>query len=637
MSIKALVVRGFGGMTGLLAIIAIAAWFGLNSSVTGFTRYAEFANDANLAASLETRMLLARIAAKSFIQTKSPEAALAFHDHYAELQDALAKSQTAISEPQRRGYIDQVAKQVGDYGRGFDRVVSLMASRDEVVENGLDPNGLAAREALTAIMTSAYQDGDVQAAYWAGQTQESLLLMRLYAAKFLTANQQADLDRARYELQENIRPRATQLAAELQNEQRQAALSRFNDAVDAYADALLTVGGIISERNTIIAERLDTIGPIVAEAADAVRRSVEADQLTLGARVADGNHRTLLVISAMAILSLLVGAGASIFITRRVTEPLGGEPADMARLAEDLATGRLNTEIDSAATGLNGSMQAMAANLREIVTAARDSTEAVFLGASQIAAGNQELSSRTEQQAASLEETAASLEEITTTVKSNTSNAQKASELAQETETLAVAGRDISERARSAMSTISDSSRKIADIIKVIDEIAFQTNLLALNAAVEAARAGDQGRGFAVVAGEVRSLAERTAVSAREVAGLIENSLSRVGEGEALVQDSASALQNISQSIMQVTSMVSEIAHASVEQQSGIEQINSAMGHMDQMTQQNAAMVEQAAAAARDLETSSLELRERMAFFDLDGRGTLPAPGGPLPLPNHSG
>lgn len=617
MTVKALVTRGFAGMTGLLAIIAIAAWFGLNSAVTGFARYAELANDANLAANLETRMLLARISAKSFIQTKSSDAAASFRGHFGALQDALAEAQSAISQPERRAHIDQVAEQTAEYGRGFERVVVLMANRDEVVTNGLDPNGLAAREALSEIMTSAYQDGDVQAAYWAGQAQESLLLMRLYAAKFLTANQNTDLERALQELESNIRPRAARLEEELQDEQRRSALRRFSAAVDAYASALLAIGNIIEERNAIIVERLDTIGPVVAEAADAVRRSVEADQADLGRGVEDSNSSTLWVIGIMAVVSLLVGVAASIFITRRVIQPLGGEPADMALLAEELATGQLNVPTDDNASGLNGSMQTMAINLRGIVNAVRESTESVFVGATQIAAGNQELSSRTEQQAASLEQTASSLEQITTTVKANAGNAQQASHLARETETMAVAGHDISEQAQAAMANISDSSRKIADIIQVIDGIAFQTNLLALNAAVEAARAGDQGRGFAVVAGEVRSLAERTAVSAREVSGLIESSLSRVSEGEALVQDSADALRTISESIIKVTSMVGEIANASVEQQSGIEQINAAIGQMDQMTQQNAAMVEQAAAAARELETSSLELRERMSFFEL--------------------
>ncbi|MCP1573138.1 methyl-accepting chemotaxis protein [Herbaspirillum rubrisubalbicans] len=264
------------------------------------------------------------------------------------------------------------------------------------------------------------------------------------------------------------------------------------------------------------------------------------------------------------------------------------------------------------------------ARIVEVVSTTRSSTDSVTVAARQIAAGNADLSARTEQQAAALEESASSLEQLTSVVLQNTENARQANELAQSASHIASQGGDVVRQVVDTMNSINHSSRKIVDIIAVIDGIAFQTNILALNAAVEAARAGEQGRGFAVVASEVRSLAQRSAAAAKEIKELIDDSVDKVGSGSKLVEQAGSTMSEIVDSVQRVTQIVANIADASVEQSAGISQVNQAISQMDQGTQQNAALVEEAAAAAQALQGQAEKLESVVAVFQLGGRTALP-------------
>ncbi|MCK9395547.1 MAG: methyl-accepting chemotaxis protein [Methylobacter sp.] len=299
---------------------------------------------------------------------------------------------------------------------------------------------------------------------------------------------------------------------------------------------------------------------------------------------------------------------------------------DISLIASALSEGDLTKTISkdypgtfgAVITGMNGTVE----NLRELVGEIKDSTNNINTAAKEIAAGNNDLSHRTEEQAASLEETAASMEELTSTVQLNAKNAQHANQLAVGATDIAGKGVAVVDQVVTTMEGINESSRKIVDIISVIDSIAFQTNILALNAAVEAARAGEQGRGFAVVAGEVRNLAQRAAAAAGEIKNLIGDSVEKVEDGTKLVAQAGKTMEEIVNAIRGVTVIMSEIRSASVEQTSGIEQVNQAIGQMDEVTQQNAALVEQAAAAAESLEEQAQNLSVTVGRFTVDSGAT---------------
>jgi len=300
---------------------------------------------------------------------------------------------------------------------------------------------------------------------------------------------------------------------------------------------------------------------------------------------------------------------------------------DVMRVAQALAQGDLTQTIIKDYPGLFGQtkdgVNATVANLKQLVVQIKESVDAINTASKEIASGNQDLSQRTEEQASSLEETASSMEELTSTVKQNAENAKQANQLAVSSSDVALKGGTVVRASVQTMADISESSKKIADIIGVIDGIAFQTNILALNAAVEAARAGEQGRGFAVVAGEVRNLAQRSANAAKEIKELITDSVAKIENGTSQVNEAGQTMEEIVTSIKRVTDIMAEISAASVEQSSGIEQVNQAVTQMDEVTQQNAALVEEAAAAAESLQEQAESLAQAVGVFKLDTGGGL--------------
>jgi methyl-accepting chemotaxis protein len=356
------------------------------------------------------------------------------------------------------------------------------------------------------------------------------------------------------------------------------------------------------------------------KAIDALADSTEAAAKAAGQQAESAVATASLVLVLASLAAVVVGALTALLMTRWIASQLGGEPADVVAAANAMAQGDLSVDIRTRAgdrASIMAAMLSMRERLSEVVGQVRLSSDRIADGSSQIATGNADLSQRTEQQASNLQQTTASMEQLTGIVRTNADTAQQANRLAGDASGAAAKGGEMVGAVVSTMNEIAASSKKIADIIGTIDGIAFQTNILALNAAVEAARAGEQGRGFAVVASEVRSLAQRSANAAKEIKTLISASVEKVEIGARQVNDAGASMDEIVAQVGRVSQLISEISHATAEQTSGIGQVGDAVGRLDQVTQQNAALVEESAAAAESLRLQAARLTEVVGVFKL--------------------
>lgn len=390
----------------------------------------------------------------------------------------------------------------------------------------------------------------------------------------------------------------------------------------------------VVQQEIIVVAKRDTAAAIAAlnKEETPVWRQIRTDLLQLVKKqdaavsaakteLAEKTRERLLFSLGLAGFALAAGAVIALGLTRNVMKQLGGEPGYAVEIAAGIAAGDLTAKItlDSNNHGsLLFAMKTMQDGLAGLVANVRAGTDTIAIASGEIASGTLDLSARTEEQASALEETASSMEELTSTVKQNADNAQQANQLACVASDTAARGGRVVESVVDTMGSISASANKIADIISVIDGIAFQTNILALNAAVEAARAGEQGRGFAVVASEVRNLAQRSAAAAKEIKVLIEDSVAKVEAGNRLVKDAGTTMKEVVSSVVRVTDIMAEITAASREQSAGIEQVNQAVMQMDQVTQQNAALVEEAAAAAEAMQNQARRLSDVASTFRLN-------------------
>jgi methyl-accepting chemotaxis protein-1 (serine sensor receptor) len=386
------------------------------------------------------------------------------------------------------------------------------------------------------------------------------------------------------------------------------------------ADALLS--GKTDVALDIYKAKISPLAPATHEALHKLNH-LQLDVARQEYETAQGSFSTILTVCVLSIAAGVFFALAFGYaLVRGIGRQLGGEPGDAASVAKSVAAGDLSTQIPIR-PGDNDSLMVqlklMQTSLVGVVSTVRQGSEAVAAASAQIAQGNNDLSARTEQQASALEQTAASMEELGSAVKQNADSSRQANQLATSASRIAVRGGEVVAQVVTTMTGINEASHKISDIISVIDGIAFQTNILALNAAVEAARAGEQGRGFAVVASEVRSLAGRSADAAKKIKALINTSVERVEQGTVLVGQAGSTMTEVVSSIKQVTDMMGEISAASNEQSMGVAQIGDAVSQMDQVTQQNAALVEEMAAAAGSLKSQAHELVSTVAVFKLDG------------------
>jgi methyl-accepting chemotaxis protein len=488
-------------------------------------------------------------------------------------------------------------------GTGVVRLTNVGNATDEMVSQALVKERLATEwlanvRSNTVASFAMVKTADPQIAAYFAKTQVAGSARIAPVQKQLEAMLATPEEKDLYAKLGAARAHLLQTLAEVSKLKDSGQLDEVNKLVDTrFTEALAGYSAAVEALVTLQREKID-----------AAAKGIGTD-FTAG-------RTTLLVLAAVA---LLLGALFAWRLTLGIVRPLG----HAVTVAETVAAGDLSAQIVVESRDESGqlmhALREMNASLAKVVGEVRMGTDTIATASSQIASGNQDLSSRTEQQASSLEETAASMEELTSTVKQNADNARQANQLAVSASEVAVKGGSVVSQVVDTMGSINASSKKIVDIIGVIDGIAFQTNILALNAAVEAARAGEQGRGFAVVASEVRSLAQRSAAAAKEIKTLIGDSVEKVEEGSKQVAEAGRTMEEIVSSVRRVTDIMGEITAASQEQTSGIEQINQAISQMDQATQQNAALVEEASAAAQSMQEQAGSLSQVVGVFRLDG------------------
>lgn len=408
-----------------------------------------------------------------------------------------------------------------------------------------------------------------------------------------------------------------------------ALLQDARHTLNEYEKALQTVMAIIATEiigtpptrsMRVMSDDVRPIANKIATLTDALIERKLADSYALDMEAVETHQRVMVLMIGLTIFGVILAIVIGAIITRVLTRQLGGEPLEVANIAYSIAEGNLNTKIDAARApkgSVVDAMSLMQASLRKVVLAVRASSDSIASGSSQIATGNADLSQRTEEQAANITETAAAMEEMSSTVKSNADVARQAAHLSSSASTAAVEGGVMVDNVVTTMDDVNTASKKIVEIIDVIDSIAFQTNILALNAAVEAARAGEEGRGFAVVASEVRNLAQRSASAAQDIKNLIDDSVNKVETGTKMVHDAGSSMGGIVTQVKHVTDLINDISAATTEQTTGLSQINAAVVQLSDVTQQNAALVEQSAAAAESLSQQAQQLVEVVRVFKL--------------------
>ena len=615
---------GFAAVIVLLIIVAGTAYWGLEGALEGFTEYRRQALNGDRVSEFQENLLNVRLAVKNFVINSNDQTAQDYRTDFDAMMAAHKALAENITNPERKKMVAAIGEQSAKYDDTFKQVMTFVKQREETIKR-LVETGILFQNALTSLVDSAVKDNNTEVAALAGNLKTQFMNGRYFVLRYIRSHVRNDYEQAEEEVVTLVN-QGEKILSEKVGASYRTQMEQFGKEHDTYIALLPALVQAIEKSDDLIKNTLDRIGAEITKATDELKASRKADQDALGPKVQHANALAETVVIWLSVAAVLLGIALAWLLVRLIQRPIGGEPAEMAVITQQIAHGDLTVRFTDTGkeTGIYAAMRDMATQLKEMVTQVTQSTSQVSSAASEIAQGSGDLSQRTEEQASALEETASSMEELTSTVKQSADNAGQANQLASSARNQAEQGGQVVDQAITAMSAINASSRKIADIIGVIDEIAFQTNLLALNAAVEAARAGEQGRGFAVVAGEVRKLAQRSADAAKEIKALITDSVAKVEDGGKLVDRAGQTLREIMTSVKKVSDIVAEMASAAREQASGIEQVNKAILQMDQVTQQNAALVEETASASQAMGAQARELQSLMAFFKLDHRESAP-------------
>lgn len=633
----------FGAMIVLLGVVSIVALLALNSGYDNFVDYRVNARDSNITGRVQSNVLTLRLNALKYLKDQEPQAISDFNERHNLLSELITQSKKQFTDAEKVKAMTVIEKGASNYKNGFEDIVKLVEKRDDVVENKLDGNGQFMREALTEIMVLSKNKENSAALFLSAQLQESLLLGRLYAAKFLVSNSLVDFDRTIKEFK-GVQAKTQQLSAGLFDAKEQGLLSDFKTRTNDYITGLEQVKSLITERNNIIGT-LDKIGPQIAEEIERIKLASQNRQDEIGPMIQASSENAITTILVFAIIIITVGIFLSIFISRLIKAPIGGEPSEIATIVQSIAEGDLTYRFSQHGneTGIYLAMREMVSKLNEMLTQISESTTQVSRTSQDLTTITASSKTGAEHQSDQLTQTATAMHEMSATINEITQSAQMAAEAATKADNEVLTGTQVVSQTHHAMGELVETmlnvsktienleaeTESVGSILDVIRGIADQTNLLALNAAIEAARAGEQGRGFAVVADEVRSLASRTQQSTEEIQVMISNlqneakrsvdsmkmNMQNVEQTAEKTEQTGEVLEQISQSVGTIKDMNVQIASASEEQNVVSMQISESVQHVNEKAHETMDGAERAAAIADGLAQTALELDQIVKQF----------------------
>ena len=606
---------GFACVLAVTAVIAVGAGMAFKQTDKGLWRVVH--SSGNLASMLELERSFAGLRGdlREFEQSGAESARDSTKKALAAVNTSIAQLVPQVIEPGRHRQAEDLATQFSAFDKPLQRVIELREKLTHLQRDVLTPLGAKLVSDFHDLRQLAYVNGDKDVMNAVNQGNTLLMEMRINSIKFNTRNDKA-AGAAAEQFYQQLNVFVVTLAPIVSGNERKV-YKDLGATLANYRKGSVESGKVTTQLGALRGE-MGKLAAAIAANVETLKQSVQRNAKTVENDTRDMIARTGLFILILACGGLVIGGLLAFAIGRMISKPIVGLVPQLEKLAQGdfnvTVPGRgRKDEVGQIAAAVALMAEKVSSTIAEIKASGREVTNA----SAEISTSTTDLSQRTEEQAASLEETSAAMEQLSATVKKNAENAQQANQSASATRDVADRGGQVVAQAVQAMAKIEDSSRKISDIIGVIDEIARQTNLLALNAAVEAARAGEAGRGFAVVASEVRSLAQRSSQAAKDITDLITNSNGQVKDGVDLVNKAGASLSEIVESIKSVATVVAEIANASAEQATGIEEINRALNQMDEVTQQNSALVEENAATAKTLEHQAKALDDQVAFFQI--------------------